>query len=156
MSFYFNDVPIIDFDYKDNSTLANDGEWYISLPIGTTTINFKGTNMVNNKRIAVKSASINPKGSTLGEIWQGIFRNAFNVGKKLDLTYVINPRVFSTTPIGTDKNLSFVFPTNGKKTIFECFGINQKDAELSTWLNATALSGNGYKTFNNVGNTLDY
>lgn len=156
MSFYFNDVPIIDFDYKDNSTVANDGEWYISLPISTTTIDFKGTNMFNNKKIAVKSVLINQKGSTLSEIWQGIFRNAFNVGKKLDLTYVINPRVFSSTPIGTDKNLSFVFPTNGKTTTSECFGINQKDADLSTWLNATTLSGNGYKTFRQVGNSLDY
>ena len=95
MSFYFNDVPIIDFEYKDNSTVAVDGEWYISLPIGTTTIDFKGTNMFNNKKIAVKSVAINKKGVTTGEIWQGIFRNAFNKGKKLDLTYVINPRVFS-------------------------------------------------------------
>ena len=156
MSFYFNDIPIIDFNYKDNSTVAVDGEWYISLPIRDTTIDFKGTNMFNNSKIAVKSVSINQKGGTLGDIWQGIFKNAFNVGKKLDLTYVTNPRVFSATPIGTDKNLSFVFPTNGITTTFECFGINKKDADLSTWLNATTLSGNGYKTFHQIGSNLDY
>ena len=156
MSFYFNDVPIIDCDYKLNSTVAVDGDWYISLPINNTTIDFKGTNMFNNSKIDVRSVSINQKGRMLSDAWQYKLKNAFYAGKKLDFTYVINPRVFSATPIGTDKNLSFVFPTNGITTNFECFGINQKDIDLSNWLNGKTLSGNGYKTFRQVGSNLDY
>ena len=156
MSFYFNDVPIIDCDYKLNSTVAVDGDWYISLPINNTTIDFKGTNMFNNSKIDVRSVSINQKGRMLSDAWQYKLKNAFYAGQKIDFTYVINPRVFSATPIGTDKNLSFVFPTNGITTNFECFGINQKDIDLSNWLNGKTLSGNGYKTFRQVGSNLDY